>query len=132
MPTGPETGYGYIQSGEGVGSADQSPAAMRIQRFVEKPDKATAVEYIASGDYFWNSGMFMFRASRYLEELEKFAPEMLKAARAAYEKANRDMDFIRLDADEFAQSPSDSIDYAVMEHTRNGVCLLYTSPSPRD
>ena len=123
MPTGPETGYGYIQSGEGVGSADQSPAAMRIQRFVEKPDKATAVEYIASGDYFWNSGMFMFRASRYLEELEKFAPEMLKAARAAYEKANRDMDFIRLDADEFAQSPSDSIDYAVMEHTRNGVVI---------
>ena len=123
VPTGPEAGYGYIQSGDGIGPEDQAPTAMSIRRFVEKPGKATAEEYIASGDYFWNSGMFMFRASRYLEELETFAPDMLKAARAAYEKANRDMDFIRLDAEAFGKSPSDSIDYAVMEHTQNGVVI---------
>ena len=123
VPTGPETGYGYIQGGSGIGTETDGPAPARIQRFVEKPDKTTAEGYVASGDYFWNSGMFMFRASRFLEELGKFAPDMLEAAKAAYGKAVHDMDFIRLDAEAFSQSPSDSIDYAVMEHTQNGVVI---------
>lgn len=126
VPRGAETGYGYIQSGSSVAGStvdDPATAAMRIQRFVEKPDKATAESYIASGDYLWNSGMFMFRASRFLKELEKFAPDMLKAATEAYEKADRDMDFIRLDRDAFEQCPGDSIDYAVMEHTQDGVVV---------
>ncbi len=120
VPTGPETGYGYIKSGAGLNA---NTGAMHIERFVEKPDKATAEEYITSGDYFWNSGMFMFRASRFLEELQKFAPDMLQASKSAYEKAIRDMDFIRLDAEAFEQSPGDSIDYAVMEHTQDGIVI---------
>ena len=120
VPTGPETGYGYIK---GVAELNTNSSAMHIERFVEKPDKTTAEKYLTSGDYFWNSGMFMFRASRFLAELEKFAPAMLKAAKAAYKKAIHDMDFIRLDAEAFEQSPGDSIDYAVMEHTQSGVVL---------
>ena len=120
VPTGPEIGYGYIKGGAEL---NDSANAMRIERFVEKPDKTTAEAYIASGDYFWNSGMFMFRASRFLEELEKFAPGMLKASKKAYKNATRDMDFIRLDAEAFEQCPGDSIDYAVMEHTRDGVVV---------
>ena len=120
VPTGPETGYGYIKSGAGLNA---NTGAMHIERFVEKPDKATAEEYITSGNYFWNSGMFMFRASRFLEELQKFAPDMLQASKSAYEKAIRDMDFIRLDAEAFEQSPGDSIDYAVMEHTQDSVVI---------
>ena len=120
VPTGPETGYGYIKGGAGLNA---TTGARHIERFVEKPDKTTAEKYLASGDYFWNSGMFMFRASRFLEELQKFAPDMLQASKAAYEKAIRDMDFIRLDAEAFEQSPGDSIDYAVMEHTQDGVVI---------
>ena len=120
VPTGPETGYGYIQGGVGL---DSNTSALHIDRFVEKPDIATAEDYISSGDYFWNSGMFMFRASRFLTELEKFAPDILKAASMAYAASVRDMDFIRLDAEQFSQSPSDSIDYAVMEHTNAGVVI---------
>ncbi len=120
VPTGPETGYGYIKGGAGL---EHDADAMQIERFVEKPDKATAESYIASGNYFWNSGMFIFRASRFLNELKKFAPDMLKAAKKAYKKAGRDMDFIRLDADAFEQCPGDSIDYAVMEHTQEGVVI---------
>ncbi len=120
VPTAPETGYGYIKGGAGL---SDHANAMRIQRFVEKPDKTTAESYVASGDYFWNSGMFMFRASCFLQELEKFAPDMLIAAKAAYVKSLRDLDFIRLDSEAFAQCPSDSIDYAVMEHTDDGVVI---------
>lgn len=120
VPTGPETGYGYIKGGAGLNT---NTSAMHIECFVEKPDKTTAENYIESGDYFWNSGMFMFRASRFLEELESFAPEILEAAKSAYGKAIRDLDFVRLDAEAFEQSPSDSIDYAVMEHTREGVMI---------
>jgi mannose-1-phosphate guanylyltransferase/mannose-6-phosphate isomerase len=110
QPTAPETGYGYIKAVAGDG-----PRA--IERFVEKPDLATAETYVASGEYYWNSGMFLFRASRYLEELERLQPQILAACRTAWEKARRDTDFIRLDADAFKASPSDSIDYAVMEKT---------------
>jgi len=110
QPTAPETGYGYIKAVAGDGPRT-------IERFVEKPDLATAETYVASGEYYWNSGMFLFRASRYLEELERLQPQILAACRTAWEKARRDTDFIRLDADAFKASPSDSIDYAVMEKT---------------
>jgi len=110
VPTAAETGYGYIKAaiGEGVRAVD---------RFVEKPDQATAEKYVASGEYYWNSGMFLFKASRYLKELETLQPAILAACRAALDKAARDNDFIRLDAEAFAASPNDSIDYAVMEKT---------------
>ena len=110
VPTAPETGYGYIKARPGTG-------VRVVERFVEKPDLATAEAYVASGEYFWNSGMFAFRASRYLEELGKTRPEMLGHARAALVKARRDVDFLRLDRESFAACPADSIDYAVMEKT---------------
>jgi mannose-1-phosphate guanylyltransferase/mannose-6-phosphate isomerase len=116
VPTAPETGYGYINAaaGEGVRS---------VLRFVEKPDADTAAAYVADGGYYWNSGMFAFRASRYLEELERSRPAMVAAAREALEKATRDADFTRLDREAFAASPSDSIDYAVMESTERASVL---------
>ncbi|WP_269790074.1 mannose-1-phosphate guanylyltransferase/mannose-6-phosphate isomerase [Stenotrophomonas sp. Iso1] len=116
QPTAPETGYGYIKAAAGEG-------ARAIERFVEKPDLATAEAYVASGEYYWNSGMFLFRASRYLEELERLQPQILAACRASWDKARRDSDFIRLDADAFAASPSDSIDYAVMEKTSDAAVV---------
>lgn len=116
VPTAPETGYGYIKAatGEGVRAVD---------RFVEKPDLATAEQYVASGEYFWNSGMFLFKASRYLKELETLQPAILAACRNALDKAARDNDFIRLDAEAFAASPNDSIDYAVMEKTADAAVV---------
>ncbi|GAB6195001.1 mannose-1-phosphate guanylyltransferase/mannose-6-phosphate isomerase [Lysobacter xanthus] len=107
-----ETGYGYI-----LGGVPLDDAGAAVDRFVEKPDLATAESYLAHGGYFWNSGMFLFRASRYLDELAAHAPAIAAAARAAYASARADLDFIRIDADAFAASPSDSIDYAVMEKT---------------
>ena len=117
VPTGPETGYGYIRAGEGTG------AARPVASFVEKPDHETAVGYVASGQYYWNSGMFMFRASRYIAELQRSQPDMVAAARTALERARRDADFVRLDPEAFAESPSDSIDYAVMEKTADAVVV---------
>lgn len=116
VPTAPETGYGYIKAQAGVG-------VRGVDRFVEKPDLATAEQYVASGEYYWNSGMFLFKASRYLQELEALQPAILAACRTALEKASRDSDFIRLDADAFAASPSDSIDYAVMEKTADAAVV---------
>ncbi|MCX7034399.1 MAG: mannose-1-phosphate guanylyltransferase/mannose-6-phosphate isomerase [Arenimonas sp.] len=113
MPTGPETGYGYIKAASPPVGAGVRP----VERFVEKPDLATAEAYVASGDYFWNSGMFLFRASRFLDELQRFAPAMVAAARAALAGAQRDADFLRLDRAAFEACPADSIDYAVMEKT---------------
>jgi len=110
VPTAPETGYGYIKAASKDGLS-------AVERFVEKPDLATAQDYVASGQYFWNSGMFLIRASRYLEELQRLAPDMLATCREALHKARRDEDFVRLDAEAFAGCPADSIDYAVMEHT---------------
>ncbi|AMV07886.1 MULTISPECIES: mannose-1-phosphate guanylyltransferase/mannose-6-phosphate isomerase [Xanthomonas] len=115
-PTAPETGYGYIKAGAGT-------AASAVERFVEKPDLATAQSYLASGEYYWNSGMFLFRASRYLEELRKFHPAIADACQKAWENGKRDADFTRLDKDAFAASPSDSIDYAVMEKTADAVVV---------
>ncbi len=109
-PDAPEIGYGYIQTGEEV-----SPGTYRVDRFVEKPDAATAEAMLAQGGYVWNGGIFLFRADAYLRALAEFAPAMLDAARAAMESAVRDGQRILPDADAFALSPSDSIDYAVME-----------------
>lgn len=116
VPAGPETGYGYIKAA--AGSQVRS-----VERFVEKPDLATAQAYVASGEYFWNSGMFLFKASRYLAELQKFNPAILEASRRAWAAAKRDMDFVRLDKDAFSAVPSDSIDYAVMEKTTDAALI---------
>ncbi len=116
VPTGPETGYGYIRAAAGEG-------VRPVQQFVEKPDTATAGQYVAAGDYFWNSGMFLFRASVFLAELGRQQPDMLAACRSAWEQATRDADFVRLDKAAFAACPSDSIDYAVMEHTADAAVL---------
>ncbi|CAN5385266.1 hypothetical protein BH09PSE3_BH09PSE3_18950 [soil metagenome] len=109
-PDAPETGYGYIHIGEEVG-----PGAHRVDRFVEKPDSATAETMVASGDHVWNGGIFMFRADAYLRALGTYAPAMLAAAEAAMHNAVREGVRILPDADAFAASPADSIDYAVME-----------------
>lgn len=118
VPDAPETGFGYIHAEVG-GTGD----VRRVLRFVEKPDAVTAQGYLDAGGYYWNSGMFLFRASRYLEELERFRPDILAAVRAAFDQAARDGDFIRLDKEAFATSPSDSIDYAVMEKTDRAMVL---------
>lgn len=120
VPTSPETGYGYIKAGALI---EGERNVSRVDRFVEKPDRATAEAYVAGGDYFWNSGMFLFRASRFLAEIETYAPDLLAACRAAFAGARRDVDFIRLDLSVFQGCPSDSIDYAVMERTRNAAVL---------
>ena len=121
VPTGPETGYGYIKAGSELVEKDKGAGSFRVERFVEKPDPATAEQYVASGDYYWNSGMFMFAARTYLEELGKYAPNMLAACGAVYSQAVIDNDFIRLDKNIFSACPSDSIDYAVMEKTADAV-----------
>lgn len=116
VPTAPETGYGYIKAKAG-------PGVHAVDRFVEKPDLATAEQYVASGEYYWNSGMFLFKASRYLQELEALQPAILAACRTALDKASRDSDFVRLDEEAFAASPNDSIDYAVMEKTADAAVV---------
>jgi mannose-1-phosphate guanylyltransferase/mannose-6-phosphate isomerase len=117
VPTAAETGYGYIRAGKALGAARQPLAPHAVERFVEKPDLETARRYVASGEYFWNSGMFMFRAAVFLQELERFAPQILAACKRAHAGATKDLDFIRLDAVAFADCPANSIDYAVMEKT---------------
>lgn len=111
-PRTPETGYGYIRV-EGIAAAQARP----VVEFVEKPTLQRAMEYLASGHYYWNSGMFLFHASRYLEELSRFQPAIVSACREAVARARIDLDFIRLDHDSYAASPDKAIDYAVMEHT---------------
>ena len=118
VPSHPETGYGYIRRGKAL-AIDVSV----LERFVEKPDQPTAEGYIASGDYVWNSGMFMFTAGQFLVSLAKFQPKMAQVCQRAMEQAERDMDFIRPDAEVFTTCPSDSIDYAVMEHTPDGAVV---------
>ncbi|WP_339927717.1 mannose-1-phosphate guanylyltransferase/mannose-6-phosphate isomerase [uncultured Cobetia sp.] len=118
VPTHAETGYGYIQRGEGL-----DDFGFRVKRFVEKPDIDTAEDYLATGGYYWNSGMFLFSAQSYLEELERFQPAMVEACRAALAGASQDLDFTRLDAEAFKVCPSDSIDYAVMERTERAAVV---------
>ena len=119
VPDEPETGYGYIKKGDKLPSG----SAHRVSKFVEKPDKNTAISYIDSGQYLWNSGIFMFHAQHYLDELSKYAPEIYEACRSAVKQANLDLDFTRLHKDSFEASPSDSIDYAVMEKTQNAIVI---------
>ena len=121
VPEGPETGYGYIRRGAGAGAPGGGVYA--IDRFVEKPDLATAQGFLASGEYYWNSGMFLFGARRYLRELAAQAPDIAAAVQAAFEVAKSDLDFVRVDAEAFAACRSDSIDYAVMEKTREAVVV---------
>ncbi len=116
VPHAPETGYGYIQAAPGEG-------VRAVVRFVEKPDAARAAQYLAAGGYYWNSGMFLFGAQRYLQELERLQPAILASCRAALDGARRDTDFLRLDAAAFAGCPADSIDYAVMEKTTDAAVL---------
>lgn len=118
-PTHPETGYGYIKV---AGTLDET-RGFAVERFVEKPEQATAQNYVASGDYYWNSGMFLFKATRYLSELQKFAPDIFTACQHAFSRAEQDKDFLRLNELEFSVCPSNSIDYAVMEHTESAVVI---------
>ncbi|MCP3953792.1 MAG: mannose-1-phosphate guanylyltransferase/mannose-6-phosphate isomerase [Desulfobacterales bacterium] len=127
VPESPETGYGYIKKGSPIepDAATATIESTRIDKFVEKPDQATAQNYVDTGDYCWNSGMFMFKASRVLEELEKFNPDIVAACRNALTKGIPDLDFLRLDPESFAACPSDSIDYAIMEKTDKGAMIMF-------
>jgi len=116
VPTAPNTGYGYIQ-------ANEKNKVSKVKAFVEKPDLATATQYVASGDYYWNSGMFMFKASSLIAELETYAPKIVTSCRRALSGGVKDLDFIRLDAAAFTACPADSIDYAVMEQTDRAVVV---------
>jgi mannose-1-phosphate guanylyltransferase/mannose-6-phosphate isomerase len=119
-PTAPETGYGYIRQGEALPDCE---GAYRLASFVEKPDAARARTLIADGGYFWNSGMFLFTARALLAEMERHAPEVLRAVRTAYAARRHDLDFIRLGTAEFAQCPDISLDYAVAEKTDHAVVV---------
>lgn len=117
VPNRPETGYGYIRRGLPV------EGGFALDSFVEKPDAKTAQSYLDTGDYLWNSGIFLFRADAYLSALEQFAPEIRSNIGDSVTNAKQDMDFLRLDLAGFSASPSDSIDYAVMEKISNGVVI---------
>ncbi len=117
VPDRAETGYGYIKRGAEAGGA------YRVERFVEKPNKETATGFFHSDDYYWNSGMFVFKASAYLNELSQHQPDICDATKKASEQVERDLDFTRVNEEAFKSSPSDSIDYAVMEHTLKAVVV---------
>lgn len=117
VPTHAETGYGYIRRGIGQNGA------YAVAQFVEKPDAPTAENYLQSGEYYWNSGMFLFRASRFLAELKEFRPDIYAACEQAVGTINPDLDFVRIDKAAFLACPSDSIDYAVMEKTADAVVV---------
>lgn len=118
IPDAPETGYGYLRLGERRGSQ-----LFELDSFVEKPDAVAAQEYLESGKYYWNSGMFLFSAAAYIAELRTHAPAIAEACEGAMVKADVDMDFLRPDRAAFLACPSDSIDYAVMEHTQHGAVV---------
>ena len=117
VPTQPHTGYGYIKAGAAIGNG------FEVSQFVEKPDMDTATQYVNSGEYFWNSGMFMFKASVFLKALETHAPEMFAVCTKAIAQTEKDLDFIRVSEEIFATCPSDSIDYAVMEKTSDAAMV---------
>lgn len=118
QPTRPETGYGYIKTSKGV-AANFAP----VEKFVEKPNLETAEAYLSEGCYFWNSGMFVFKTSVFLKELTTQSPELVSAVKTAKEKSKQDLDFIRIDKESFSQAPNISIDYALMEKSKNVVCV---------
>lgn len=117
VPTHAETGYGYIRRG---GKVDEG---FEVEQFVEKPSKEVAIQYVDTGDYYWNSGMFMFKASRYLEELKLHRPDIYSVCEQAMKTTTGDLDFTRISEDIFNECPSDSIDYAVMEKTQDAVVI---------
>jgi mannose-1-phosphate guanylyltransferase/mannose-6-phosphate isomerase len=121
VPTEPATGYGYIKRGAAEAGVAK---AFRVAQFVEKPDAQRARGFLDGGEYYWNSGMFLFGARRFLEELGRYRPEMLAAVERAVAKATRDLDFLRLDAAAFSQCKSESVDYAVMELTRDASVVV--------
>jgi mannose-1-phosphate guanylyltransferase len=118
IPGHPETGYGYIKRGSALSSE-----CFKVDSFVEKPCLEKAVEYLASGEFSWNSGMFMFKTAKFLQELEQFSPEIFSTTQQSVVDSQRDMNFIRVDQEIFKHCPSDSIDYAVMEKTRDAVVI---------
>lgn len=118
VPSAPETGYGYIHRGELL-----DEVSYEVEGFVEKPKLEVAEQYLSSGEYYWNSGCFMFKASTYLRELKKYAPEIFNQCEKAFEGLTCDSDFVRIKEDEFLKCPDDSIDYAVMEHTKHAVVV---------
>jgi len=119
VPTQAHTGYGYIKRGNSV--ADSS--GYDVNAFVEKPDSNTAANYLESGEYYWNSGMFLIKASRYLQELQKYRPDIFTACKKALEHTTHDQDFVRLDVEAFTACPDESVDYAVMENTTDAVVV---------
>lgn len=121
VPNAPETGYGYIHRGNALVESERS--LYRVARFVEKPDLAHAKAYLNSGEYYWNSGMFMFRAKKYLSELAKFRPDILKTCTAAVRAADRGNNFISIPLEVFSSCPAESVDYAVMEKTADAVVV---------
>ncbi|MWP27196.1 mannose-1-phosphate guanylyltransferase/mannose-6-phosphate isomerase, partial [Escherichia coli] len=118
VPTKPETGYGYIKTGENL-----NEYGFKVSAFVEKPELDVAKKYLEDGDYLWNSGIFMFRASVFIDELNKFRPDILKICQQALKSSTQDLDFIRIDNDSFSCCPEESIDYAVMEKTTEAVVV---------
>lgn len=118
-PNKPETGYGYIQQGKAL----DAEGVRQVARFVEKPDHDTATTYLTTGEFLWNSGIFLFSARRYLEELKAHYPEMITACEQALNQAEQDLNFYRLNKEAFSASPSDSIDYAVMEKTERAAVV---------
>lgn len=122
VPTAPETGYGYIQAASALDTHQEQPA-YAVKQFVEKPNLSTAQQYLSSGDFYWNSGMFLFKASVYLDNLKQYRPDIFAACELAMENIDPDLDFIRINKEAFLQCPDDSIDYAVMEKTDSAVVI---------
>ena len=117
VPSEPHTGYGYINRGKDLGEG------FEVDAFVEKPSSNVAQNYFSSGDYYWNSGMFLFRASRYLEELKEFRPDILEKCESSVSEVMADLDFLRVDKETFESCPAESVDYAVMEKTSHAVVV---------
>lgn len=124
VPNGPETGFGYIDAGK---SLSISQNAFQVSQFVEKPDRKTAEEFLNAGNFYWNSGMFMFRASTYLDELKQARPDILAVCEKAASHREHDADFERIPAEIFQACPDESIDYAVMEHTSKAAVVPFNA-----
>jgi len=123
VPTSPKTGYGYIQAGKPLDAL-----SFEVEQFVEKPDEKTAETFLQAENYFWNSGMFLFRAQGYLEELKKTAQEIHTACLAAYQESHQNSNYFRINQESFEKCPSDSIDYAVMEKTKRAAVIPLKLP----
>lgn len=118
VPTAPETGYGYIHRGQ-----ELDCGSFRVNKFVEKPELSVAEQYLESGEFYWNSGCFMFKASAFLKELKQHSPEIYECCEKATQDTREELDFVRVSKEEFLKCPDDSVDYAVMEHTDKAVVV---------